>query len=169
MRRSLRFLAGGLVLLCGFALVRAADKKAPDPAAVERARETVKMLDDLYKNAVVSITSTYVYEQAHTPAASVAKDVFNAMHKKGWHSARLIDATGKPKKKENVAKTDFEKKAVAEIKAGKPYYEEVGETDGKPVFRAATVVPAVMKQCVICHGVKEGALLGAITYEIPIK
>src|SRR5262245_31140428 len=75
----------------------AADAKAPDAASLERAREQVKMLDDLYKNAVVSITNTYVGQQADTPAAAVAKDVFEAMHKKGWHEARLVDATGKPK------------------------------------------------------------------------
>jgi hypothetical protein len=167
--RTPRIVLGLLALVCGFGLVKAADVKKPDPAAVERARETVKMLDDLYKTAVVSITNNYYVEQASTPAAAVAKDVFEAMHKKGWHSARLIDATGKPKKKANVAETDFEKKAVAEMKAGKTYYEEVGEKDGKPVFRAATIVPAVLKQCVICHGVKEGALLGTIVYEVPIK
>jgi len=37
------------------------------------------------------------------------------------------------------------------------------------VLRVATVVPAVMKQCTICHGGKEGRLLGAIVYELPIK
>ena len=144
-------------------------QKAPDPEALKRTRETVQMLDDLYKNAVVSITTKYVEEQGNTPAAAVAKDVFLAMHKKGWHHARLIDATGRPKNKENVAHTDFEKKAVAEIKGGKAYYEEVGEKDGKPVLRAATVVPAVMRQCVTCHAKKQGAVLGAIVYEVPLK
>src|SRR5947208_12840860 len=79
---------------------RADEKKQPDRAAVERARETVKMLDDLYKNAVVSITNRYVEQQSDTPAAAVAKEVFTAMHKKGWHHARLVDATGKPKNKQ---------------------------------------------------------------------
>src|SRR5262245_29008960 len=113
----------------------AQDAKGPDKAAVERAREQVKMLDDLYKNAVVSITKRYVDDQATTPAAMVAKDVFAAMHKKGYHNARLVDATGNPKNKQNVAKTDFEKKAVEKMKAGEAYFEEVGEADGKPVFR----------------------------------
>ena len=141
----------------------------PDPAAVERAREEVKKLDDLYKTAVVGITKTYVEQQADTPAAAVAKALFEAMHQKGYHHARLIDATGKPKNKENVAKSEFEKKAVEAIKAGKTYVEEVGEKDGKPVFRAGTVVPAVMSQCAVCHGGKEGRVLGAIVYEVPIK
>jgi hypothetical protein len=141
----------------------------PDPAAVERAREEVKKLDDLYKTAVVGITKTYVEQQADTPAATVAKALFEAMHQKGHHHARLIDATGKPKNKKNVAETEFEKKAVDEIKGGKTYVEEVGEKDGKPVFRAGTIVPAVMAQCAVCHGGKEGRLLGAIVYEVPIK
>ena len=41
---------------------------------------------------------------------------------------------------------------------------------GKPVLRAATIVPAVMKQCTTCHeGKKEGDLLGALVYEVPIR
>ena len=95
---------------------------------------------------------------------------------KAWEVSRganvkvaVIDATGKPKNKKNVAETAFEKKAVEEIQGGKTYVEEVGEKDGKPVFRAGTVVPAVMSQCAVCHGGKEGRLLGAIVYEVPIK
>jgi len=170
--RSVLFVLGLLVL--GAAVVwsgqsPAADRKVPDPSGVERARETVKMLDDLYKTAVVGITTVYVEQQSDTPAAAVAKQVFDAMHKKGWHHARLVDATGKPKNKANAAKTDFEKRAVEQMRAGKTYFEEIGETDGKPVLRAATVVPSVLKQCAICHGGKEGRLLGTIVYEIPLK
>lgn len=149
--------------------VSAKEPSKPDPAAVERAREEVKKLDDLYKTAVVGITKTYVEQQADVPAAAVAKAVFAAMHEKGYHDARLVDATGKPKNKENVAKTDFETKAVAVMKDGKTYIEEVGEKDGKPIFRAGTVVPAVLAQCSVCHGGKEGKLLGVIVYEVPIR
>jgi hypothetical protein len=148
---------------------RAENKKTADAAAIERARENVKMLDDLYKTAVVVVTSKYIEKQSDTPAAEVAKEVFGAMHRKGWHHARLVDATGKPKNRENVARSEFEKRGVAAVQSGKAYMEELGETDGKPVFRAATVVPAVMKQCTICHGGKEGRVLGAIIYEVPVK
>ena len=54
------------------------------------------MLDDLYKNAVVSITKRYVNKQDKRPAIMVAQDVFGAMRKQGWHSAKLVDATGEP-------------------------------------------------------------------------
>jgi hypothetical protein len=146
-----------------------APKAKPDKEAVERAREQVKMLDDLYKTAIVGMTKTYVHQQLDTPAAIVAAEVFDAMKKKGYHAARLVDASGKPKSKTNLADTAFEKKAVQAMKDGKTYFEEVGEKDGKPVLRAATVVPAVMKTCAACHGVKEGTLLGAVVYELPIK
>jgi hypothetical protein len=144
--------------------------EAPAPAALEHARDTVKMLDDVYKNFVVQITDTYVKAQNIHPAAKVTKKVFQAMDAKGWHSARLVDATGEPVNRANAAKTPFEKAAIESLKKGKSYFEEVGEKDGRPVLRAATVVPVVMKQCISCHpGRKEGDLLGAIVYEVPIK
>jgi Protein of unknown function (DUF3365)/Methyl-accepting chemotaxis sensory transducer, class 40H, sensor len=171
-----RFWRWALLGLLGVFLMRGVDpapaqgeKKEPDKAALERTREQVKMLDTLYKTAVVSITNSYVEGQASVPAAMVAKDVFAAMHKNGYHNARLIDATGKPRNKKNIANTEFEKKAVEEMKAGKQYYEEVAQVDGKHVLRAATIVPVVLKQCATCHGKKEGALLGAIVYELPVK
>lgn len=145
------------------------DKPKVNDAALERTREQVRMLDDLYKSAVVSITDRYIEDQSHNPAALVAHDVFKAMKAKGWHSARLVDATGKPKNEANLPLSAFEKKAVEQVKAGKSYYDEVAEVDGKSMLRVGTVVPAVMKQCAVCHGVKQGKVLGAIIYELPIK
>lgn len=142
----------------------------PDPAAVARTRETVRLLDDLHKGYVVHITGTYVKAQDLTPAARVAKKVFKHMEDKGWGSGRLLDASGKPFNEANLAKSAFEKAAVAKIKAGSPYYDEVGAKNGKPVLRAATVVPAVMSQCIKCHtDAKEGDVLGALVYELPIR
>ena len=164
----LGFLAIGIFSIRPLAVV-AADQKAPDPAAVERTREQVKMLDDLYKIAVVGITETYVNQQDDTPAATVAKKLFAAMHKKGHHFTRLIDVTGKPKNKDNDPESEFELKAAKAIKGGKTHIDEIGEKDGKPILRAATVVPAVVKQCAQCHNVKEGTVLGALIYELPIK
>ena len=90
---------------------------------MERAREQVKMLDDLYKNAVVSITTRYVGKQDNQPAIMVAQDVFGAMKKQGWHSAKLVDATGEPINEINAPRTDFEKDAAREINAGKSYFD----------------------------------------------
>jgi hypothetical protein len=172
MRSSIRRIL--LALVAGVALVSGprswADKPKVDEAALERTRTTVKMLDDLHKGYVVHITATYVEKQDRAPAAKVAKKVFKHMEEKGWGSGRLIDATGEPNNAANKPKTNFEKTAVEELKKGKTYYDEVATKDGKPVLRAATIVPVVMKQCSGCHlGKKEGELLGAIVYELPIK
>lgn len=171
--RGLTFVLGGLVgvalLACGDR-GRSADKPAPSPAAVARTRETVRMLDDMYKSAVVHITKTYVNARERTPAARAAQRMFKDMASKGWHQARLIDTTGEPANMANLPKSAFEKKAVERLKEGKTYYEEVGEKDGRAVLRAATPVPAVMAACTTCHPhVKEGELMGALVYELPIK
>lgn len=163
---GLAAVAGGLYA----ARTAGAADPTPDKAAVDRACDQVKMLDDLYKTAVVGITKTYVDKQDDTPAAVLAAAVFDAMKKKGYHDARLIDATGKPMRKANAAESEFEKKAVEAMKGGKTYVEEIATKGGKPVFRAATMVPAVMKECVFCHKhVKQGDLLGVIVYELPVK
>ena len=141
----------------------AADK-ADDPA-LARARDEVQKLDALYKTAVVSVTNRF----EGPPAIKMAMDVFAAMEKGGWHKAKLMDASGDPQNAANLPATDFEKRAAKAMKAGKPYYDEVsGEGDGRTLY-AATIVPAVLKKCAVCHGVEEGDLLGFIRYEVPIK
>ena len=86
----------GVALLASGGPGRTADKGGPGPAAVARTRETVRMLDDMYKSAVIHITKTYVSARERTPAARAAKLMFKDMAAKGWHDARLIDATGEP-------------------------------------------------------------------------
>ncbi len=149
---------------------RAAEATEPDREAVKRAHDTVKMLDDLHKGYVVNITATYVKAQERTPAAHVAKKVFAYSEKNGGPKVRLIDATGAPVNKANVAQNDFEKRAIQQLSKGVAYFSEVGRKNDRPVLRAATPVPVVMRQCITCHpGYKEGDLLGALTYEVPIK
>src|SRR5262249_40626690 len=98
---------------------------APSDPALERARQQAKMLDELYKNAVVSITNKY----DGPPAIKVAKDIFAAMEKSGWHKAKLVDASGSPQNEANAPQTAFEKRAVEAIKGGKSYFEEVTGND----------------------------------------
>ena len=168
---------GGLAVAVGLSRDRQAQAQsgpqaapaAADPA-LERAREQVKMLDDLYKNAVVSITKTYVSKQDDRPAIMIAKDVFGAMQKKGWHSARLVDATGEPLNDANAPRTEFEKEAYRRIRSGEPYYDRVvGEGKDRRLL-AATVVPVVMAKCAECHDTKKvGEVLGFLRYEVPVK
>ena len=165
------FVAG--LVVAGVQWTRAADEKGAKvaPADLARTRAIVKMVDELNKAYVVNITGTYVRAQEITPAAKIARKVFDHMEAKGFiHSGRLIDVTGNPIGEKNVAKSEFEKKIAARIKKGEAYVDEVGTTaDGKTILRAATIVPCVMKECTNCHsGVKVGDVMGALVYEVPI-
>ncbi|HWB09620.1 MAG TPA: DUF3365 domain-containing protein [Pirellulales bacterium] len=146
-----------------------APQRKNDPA-VERTRRQVKMLDDLYKTTIVFITNTYVKSDGDVAAGEIARDLFAAMREKGWHDARLLDATGHPTNDENAPREGFEKAAVKKILAGETYVEEVTTEKGKSFLLAATVVPVVNEKCVICHkGWKVGEVVGAVSYKLPIE
>lgn len=149
----------------------AADE-APD-AAVERTRKQVRMLDDLYKTAIVLITEHYVVDDTVMPAGEAFQALFAAMEEKGWHEVRLLDATGEPIVEDNAPREGFEQQAVAAVLAGESYIDEVTETDGKRYLHAATPVPVVMKRCIMCHAhyadVPEGQAIGALAYTVPIE
>jgi hypothetical protein len=147
--------------------------KQPNKAAIERTRDNVKMLDDVYKQAIVLITDKYVHDTDDFAAGSAAVAWFQGVSKTGYHTVRLIDATGQPYEEANVAKSDFEKEGLKQLKAGKGFYDEVVTKDGKPYLLALTAVPVVHKKCVMCHDhyadAKEGEPIGAISYEMPIR
>lgn len=161
-------------LLCANA-PRAADpiKDSSKDPAVERTRKQVKMVDGIYKNAIVLITTHYVSEKSDLPAGTAFKKLFETAKKEGWHEVRLMDATGDPYEPENVAKSDFEKRAVKELVGGKSYVDEVVEKDGKRYLLAATAIPVVMEKCVMCHehyaDVPKGKAIGALGYIVPIE
>lgn len=163
----------GIVMLAGFAGLRAEDKAAPAEAEVARARKTVQMLDDVYKTAVVLITDKYVHSEDDFPAGGAAIALFDQISKKGWHQVELLDVSGEPYDDANVANDEFEKAAVEAIRAGKGFYEATEVKDGKPVYRAMTAIPVVMQKCVMCHpnykNVKEGAAIGALSYALPME
>jgi hypothetical protein len=135
-----------------------------DPA-LERARAQTKMLDDLFKVAVVDITNRY----KGPPAAKVAKAMFAAAQEKDYFKARLLDATGTPQNEANVPQDDFEKRAAKAMTEGKTYLEEVVGKGETRRLRAATVVPAVVQKCADCHGVNKGEVLGFLSYDLPVR
>ena len=83
--------------------------------AVDRARQTVKMIDDLYKTFIVLITEEYVKDPKMFSAATLSKMVFDIMSKKGWHVARLLSASDVPINPDNIPKDDFERDAIKAI------------------------------------------------------
>ncbi len=164
-------------LVCGVMLtllgVGTASAQSVDPAALARTRKQVKMLDGIYKNAIVLVTTHFVSEKTDMPAGTAFKKLFDVARENDWHNVRLIDATGDPYDAENVAESAFEKSAVAQIVAGKDYVDQAIFRDGKPILQAATIIPVVMDKCVMCHdnyaNVPKGKAIGALTYEIPIE
>ncbi|MBI1901759.1 MAG: DUF3365 domain-containing protein [Planctomycetia bacterium] len=156
------------------AMLRGGDSSdAKKDPAVERTRKQVRMLDDLYKTAVVLITEHYVNTEQDLPAGSAAIALFDAMKKKGWHEVRLLDATGEPLEEKNSPADDFEKLAVAKLKAGEAYYDEIIDQGGQRYLRAATPIPVVLKKCAMCHphyeNVAKGKPIGALAYKVPIE
>ena len=151
---------------------RAEDKK--DDPALARTRKQVKMLDDLYKTAIVLVTENYVTEKSDLAAGAAFQKLFAAMKKAGHHEVRLLDATGEPFEENNRPNDDFEKAAIKALKAGKPGFEEVVEKDGKKFLRSATPIPVVMDKCIMCHPNYKAAkekkeIIGALGYTIPIE
>jgi hypothetical protein len=149
-------------LLCG---ASEPAPKAERDDALERTRTQAKMLDDLFRVAVVDITNRY----DGPPAAKVAKTIFAAAKEKQYFTARLLDVTGSPQNEKNVAHDAFEKRAAKELSSGKVYFEQVIGTGNARRLRVATAVPAVTKKCANCHGVKQGDLLGFLSYDLPVK
>lgn len=178
-RTTIAAVTGAALLLgLGWQTLRQADafqkkNKTPKPAAVKRTRKTVRMLDDIYKTAVVLITEHYVNDEDDLPAGTAAKALFAAIKTKGWHEVRLLDVSGEPINEDNVAKDDFDKKALGMLKSGKSYYDEVVDKDGVPYLRAVTPIPVVLKKCIMCHEnygkAKKGEAIGALAYTIKIE
>ena len=146
------------------------DRQPPGRLTVEQARREVRLLDDLYKTAMVYMNDVYVEDANSVAAGETARDLFAAMKAKGWHEARLVDATGAPLNDDNKPRGAFEKAAIDKIRTGENYYDQVVEEGDRRYLRAATLVPVVNDKCVICHpGNKVGDVLGAISYKIPLK
>ncbi len=139
---------------------------------VERARQTVRMLDDIYKGGVVAITDTYVNDKSTIPAGTAFKSLFKAAEAKGWHRVRLLDVTGEPYDDSNVAEDAFEKSAVKKIAGGKSWVESIEVREGTRHLRVLTAIPVVMDKCVMCHdnysNVPKGQAIGALSYTIPV-
>lgn len=156
--------AGGIGL---FAAEKASGAK---DVAVERTRQEVKMLDDLYKNAIVLINEHYVNNPSDFPAATASKALFAAMKKGGWHEVRLLgllDVLGDP---DDAPSDAFEQAAAKKLIAGQTPDEEVVEKGGKRYLRVATGIPVVAEKCIMCHENFKGnkGNVGALSYTVPV-
>lgn len=139
-------------------------------ANLERTRQQVKMLDDLYKSAVVLITKHYVKDSSILSAATASKALFAEMEKKGWHQVRLLGLTNLIYNPENKPNDTFEVDASKKLLAGAAWHEKVINKNGKPYLRVATAIPVVMEKCIMCHATWKGnkGNIGALSYTVPI-
>jgi hypothetical protein len=148
-----------------------AENPAPtkDPE-IERTRQHIKMLDDVFKTAVVLIDETYVKHPSDPSAASAAKALFAAMKKNGWYDVRLIGLTDKVGDPDDEPKDAFEKTAAKRLRGGEQAYEEIMEKDGKRYLRMATGIPVISENCVMCHAHFKGdkGNIGALSYTMPV-
>ncbi len=146
---------------------------APSPAELERSRELVQLLDNIFKQTIVMVTDKYVHDESDFPAGSAAVLLFQNISDSSENKVRLLDATGEPYDPENTANDAFERQGIDALRAGKPGYEKVVQRDGGSYLRAMTPVPVVMDKCIMCHShyadAKPGEPIGAISYTIPIK
>jgi Protein of unknown function (DUF3365) len=154
--------------------VPAVGQESKPDRPLERTRKTVRMLDDIYKGAIVAITDNYVNDKDAVSAGTAFKQVFKTAEDKGWHSVRLVDGTGQPVNEENAPNDAFEKEALKSLVEGtKDWFEKVEQVDGKRTLRVATPIPVVFEKCVMCHdnyaNVAKGKAIGALTYKITIE
>jgi hypothetical protein len=151
------------------------DQSATKPAeeAIERTRETTRMLDEIYKRVIVLVTDKYVHDEDDFAAGSAAVELFRQLSEGETQKVRLIDVTGQPYESENVAKSDFEKRGVQKLKHGAASFDEVFTRDGKAYLQTVTAVPVVHERCVMCHAhyedAKEGEPIGALSYVLPVR
>jgi hypothetical protein len=153
--------------VASFAAENASGK--PD-AAVERTRQEVKMLDDLFKNAIVLIDGHYVKTPSDLPAATAAKALWAALKKDGWYDVRILGLTDVIGDQDDAPRDTFEQTAAKKLLAGDTSHEEVVETGGKRYLRVATGIPVVSDNCLMCHANFKGnkGNIGALSYTVPV-
>ncbi len=168
------FLTLGLVGLCAsgtmFVIAQDSSDGEKSQPAVERAKRQAKMLDTLYKSAIVIITENYVDGSEDLAAGDAFQALFKSMKDNGFHEVRLLDATGDAYDSDNEPKNEFEKNAIKALLDGKPIYEQVVEEGEKQYLLSATPIPVVLEKCTLCHSNYAGVKgpIGSLALKIPL-
>jgi Protein of unknown function (DUF3365) len=170
-KETIMWFALGLAAMLAIPLSVAAEQaNAPPDPELERTRQEVKMLDDLFKNAIVLIDETYVKKPDSVAAATASKALFAALKKAGWYDVRILGLTDVIGDQDDIPRDAFERTAAAKLIAGNKWYEEVSEKDGKRYLRVATGIPLVSENCLMCHANFKGnkGNVGALAYTVPM-
>jgi Protein of unknown function (DUF3365) len=161
---------GGVRLVCGRRLFGAEQTTVASDPEIERTRQEIKMLDDLFKNMIVLVDETYVKKPGDVAAAIAGKALWAAMKKSGWYDVRILGLTDVIGDQDDVPRDAFEQTAAKKLRAGEASYEEVSVKDGKRYLRVATGIPVVSENCVMCHANFKGdkGNVGALAYTVPV-
>jgi hypothetical protein len=137
----------------------------PVRVSLDEGRRMVRMMDDIYKAAVITTHRMYVQDPG-TPAAVIwAKQVVREVHRKGWPEARILAAVERPLNPENYPADPFERQAIQAFRSGKPSFEKVEPGS----LRYATEIRIDDRTCLTCHvHNREGDLLGGVSYRVPL-
>jgi len=138
-------------------------------AAVAVARERAKLLHDIYSTTLDVIHRHYFRPERAVLPARAMEDVFDDMAQVSGDKAQWISVNTKAMSNQHTPKTPFEKKAAAELSAGKEEYEVVENG----VYQRAGVIP-LRGICVNCHdkhfsGPSKSPRLAGLVISIPLK
>ena len=141
------------ILACSI-LAGAASVGQADPA-VERTRNPIRVLDDLYQSSIVG--SDEHRAGNFSPTADV----------------RAVDLSGSPINPSSSPRDRFETAAARRMIQGDEWYEEVVERGGKRSLRVATPIPFSTRRCVRCHSeykrYPQGQPIGFLSYRAPFE
>ena len=127
----------------------AAQQAAPASSAAETvasARERAKLLHDVYLTTLEVIHRHYFRRDGPVLPARAMDEVFEEMARLSGGYANWSAVNTKAMSIDHEPTTEFEKKAAAELSAGKEEVELVTKT----VYRRATPIP-LGSSCVGCH------------------
>lgn len=119
---------------------------APSAAAVAAAREQARLLQEVYTTTLEVMHQHYFRRDGAVLPARALEDVFAGMARLSGSNANWIAVNTKAMNLDHEPTTSFEKKAAAELGAGKEVYEVVTER----MYRRATAIP-LHANCVGCH------------------
>jgi hypothetical protein len=124
-----------------------ADKKADDPrVSVETAKDRAKLMHGIYSATLDAVHHHYFRRDRAVLPARAMEDVFDAIDKESGMKARWIAVNTPAMSIHHEPETEFEKKAAAELAAGKASFERVE----KGYYYRAGAIP-LGAGCVGCH------------------
>jgi hypothetical protein len=119
---------------------------APVSVAVAVARDRAQLLHDVYTSTLEVMHARYFHGERATVPARALEDVFADMDRKSQVQARWIAVNTKAMSLNHEPKSEFEKRAAAELAKDKEEFEQIENG----VYRRAAPI-ALHADCVSCH------------------